>query len=136
MGITIQAYRCRIGTFLPKSQITLPKNTYKFTTTNENFPTDFTKAYLVLATILLASSIFPLAYQVKLKTINPSYNHPLYPDTSYSTPHLFNPSNSMSGKTSTDIACNFILSYGMNTLAATVFRMVTNFQSRYLNRRK
>jgi hypothetical protein len=42
-----------------------------------------------------------------------------------------------SGKTSSDIACSFILSYGVNTLAVSSFNMVTNFQSRYLygNRR-
>ena len=136
MGITIQAYRCRIGNFLPNKCTILQKNNYNNSTTrNENYPTDFNIiAFLLLTSVLLSSFLFPLGYQALLQSNNQSYSHPLYPTPNFSISlHQCSSWDAWSGKTSSDIACNFLISYGINTLAASSFKMITNFQSRYLH---
>lgn len=134
MGISIQAYRCRIGTFVPKNHIILQKNNYKNYSKNENQSLDFKIAKYVIFPILLVFLILPLENLFHLQNSNKSYSHPLYPPPdSFTSVHQPCPADYCSGNITADIACNFILSHGVNILASFTFNMVTNFQSRYLH---
>ena len=144
MGTTIQAYRCRIGTFVPKDGHLKQKNAYKYSTTRNkihptNFPTNFpTNLTIKNCVLLIAVILLPLLFPPQLKPNlqrKSYYSHPLYPtpDQSISLHHYLYSSETWSGSTTADIACNFIISYSINTLAASTFSMISNFQSRYLH---
>ena len=133
MGISIQAYRCRIGTFVPKFLQIPTKNNYKyFPTINENQTTEYTtKRKFLLYIVLLLFFLFPLVNFFLVQSNIQSYNHPIYPDFFTYSSQLDTFSNtSLSGRITSDIAFNFILSFGINSLAASTFTMITNFQSK------
>ena len=133
MDISIQAYRCRIGTFVPKINIVLQKKTFKSMSKNYNQSTEYTIAKCFILPILLASLFIPVKNLFHLQHINTSYNHPLYPTHDCFSVHQPRPADLCSGNISADISCNFILSHGVSILGAFTFNMVTNFQSRYLH---
>jgi hypothetical protein len=129
MGISIQQYRSRIGRFLPKhSYSKIDQNTIL---TSEDFPAiSIPRCWLFIAIsvpFILALLQFPTIHHP-----NQSYSHPMYP-TNQSLYQLNTNCDNRSGKTTTDIASMFILSYGINALTASSYSMITNFQSRYLH---
>ena len=99
MGISIQTYRCRIGTFVPKSRLKLQKHcqsSYKYTSCRY---TTFKSARLVLMFVVILSSFSSLANHFHQQNSDQSYCHPFCPslsiEASSSQTHSFlmNPGN-------------------------------------------
>ena len=62
MGISIQTYRCRIGTYVPKNRLKLQKNSYKCTSCRyTTYPRNLISARLFVMFILIVSSFYSLA---------------------------------------------------------------------------
>ena len=136
MGVSNQIYRSRIGSFLPKS--------CKFSTISnienkKKEPTNLVKLRILLPIILFV--LTPILSTLVAGTCAPistaqSYTHPLYPElpTTFLQPGNFcKYSNLRSCNITTDIVGTFILQCGVNTVAASIFSMISNFQSRYTN---
>ena len=134
MGITIQQYRCRIGSFLPKNISFRSSNNL---CRNEDSPTDSCGMGRNIFMILLLLAGLTILFVVSpIQSSTQSYSHPLYsapPGFSNFLQNNYQSTNPRPGSITREIAATYIIQYGMNTLAATSFRMVTNFQSRYVN---
>ena len=133
MGITIQQYRCRIGSFLPKNISFRSSNKL---CRNEDSPTDFCGMRRNIFMILLLAGLTILFVVSPIQSSTQSYSHPLnpaLPGCSNFLQNIYQSTNPRPGSITREIAATYLIQYGMNTLAATSFRMVTNFQSRYVN---
>ena len=86
--------------------------------------------------ILLLAGLTILFVVSPIQSSTQSYSHPLYPalpGCSNFLQNIYQSTNPRPGSITREIAATYLIQYGMNTLAATSFRMVTNFQSRYVN---
>ena len=61
MGISIQTYRCRIGTYVPKNQPKLQKNSYKYTSCRYTYPRNLKSARLFMMCVVILSSFSSFA---------------------------------------------------------------------------
>ena len=62
MGISIQTYRCRIGTYVPKNQLKLQKNSYKYTSCRyATYPRNLKSARLFMMCVVILSSFSSFA---------------------------------------------------------------------------
>ena len=128
MGITIQQYRCRIGRFLPKKHFTSSTIISK-DDIQASPKLNLQQLLLLLFAILLP---FTIAFFQPSSLIHPkqSYNHPLYPTIQ---PEDYCNQYNLPGNATSDLSLIFIMKYGINIYTASLFSMITNFQSRYLN---
>ena len=131
MGITIQAYRCSIGRFLPKhSSIDFKNHSAK--KYDENPSKSFSiRNYLLLIIVLCIPLCYVFFGNSQFQNMSKTNNHPLYPSTSLQ--NITTSRDNFTGNTTTDIAATFILQYGIHVMASFSSRMITNFSLRYLN---
>ena len=137
MGISLEAYRSSIGRFIPTKHLKIYKK-QDFYYETENYPTDLSRIrkYLFLLFILLAPVMLAIVTMSPMHSSSQAYSHPLYPDScsaGYSHTQLSSYLSTRSGNVTTDMAATYVLQYGVNTLSASAFSMITNFKSRYTN---
>ena len=124
MGIDINQHRARIGSFNNFiSRPLLNSSSYKFNLI-EKQKTDFsTYKFSCLKAVIMIPIIISLCAAINQNDLY------LYKSTSTLSSHH--------GQASSPDLMNYILlPYTMNTLAASSFSMITNFQSRYLHGNK
>ena len=122
MGIDIQTYRYRIGSFKPIFINCDKKNPIVDTQTNLASEIRF-RNYLLVVTLVLWSLLF--IPQPKLNFFG--YKPPLYINSTY------NQNEASYQQFYSMESCSFFIFHGINILACSTFTMITNFQSRYLN---
>ena len=130
MGISIQAYRCSIGRFVPKHS-RIDFHNYSARSCNKNpSKSSSIRTYLLLIILLCVPIVCALLGHNSVKNMSKTYKHPVYPSFSAQSS---NTNISGSGKVSTDLATTYILQYGIHVIASFSSRMISNFYSRYLN---
>ena len=81
MGISIEAYRSRIGSFLPSFR--QPTEKYKTRKYDyENYPTNFPrsrKTYLLILLLIFTPLLLSIVATDPIRSKAQSYTHPLYP---------------------------------------------------------
>ena len=136
MGISIEAYRSRIGSFQPiRNQPTTKYKTGEYIDVPTNIYRRM-KKYLFVLLLLLTPVLLSIVTVSPLTSRSQSYSHPLYPYPAlpgYNVLLQNNYTDARSGYTSADIMVVYLLQYGVQAWAASTFSMISNFQSRYKN---
>ena len=133
MGISIEAYRSRIGSFLPSFR--QPTEKYKTRKYDyENYPTNFPrsrKTYLLILLLIFTPLLLSIVATDPIRSKAQSYTHPLYPALPVRGDLLL--PNTRSGGTSGAMVETYLLQYGIQIWAASTYSMISNFQSKYSN---
>ena len=80
MGITIEQYRSRIGSFLPSKYQTKSRNSLvKYGVKSTNYPRF---SLVVLSLLLVSTIVFTSVALTSVQSRNQTYNHPVYPSFS------------------------------------------------------
>ena len=125
MGISLEAYRCRIGSFLPKCKLKVQNSDSKYfnsTTVSAELPAIY--SFLLISMIISLLFYTPLA-QVYL------HSHCEANSTVVNLEQPLNIGKTLASGFGSNAAWNVFITLGSKILAESRFKMVTNFQSRY-----
>ena len=135
-GISIEAYRSRIGSFVtsfhqPTEKYKIRKHGY------ENYPTNIPrsrKTNLFILLLIFTPLLFSIVATYPIRSTAQSYTHPLYPALPVRSDLLL--PSTRSGGASGAMVETYLLQYGIQIWAASTYSVISNFQSKYLNRNR
>ena len=138
MDISIEAYRSKIGRFLPNKHLNsiLYKHEDRLNAENNSIDLPIIHKYLSYLLILFLPVLFSIVALCPIHSSAQSYSHPLYPalpGCDYFLQSDYRCTGLQSGNITTDIVATYILRHGINTFAASIFSKISNFQSKYKN---
>ena len=136
MDISVEAYRSRIGRFLPNKHLNsiLYKHEDRLNAENNSIDLPIIHKYLSYLLILFLPVLFSIVALSPIHSSAQSYSHPLYPalpgcDYSELQIQNYRDTDIQSGNITTDITATFILRYGFNIFAASLYSKISFSQN-------